>query len=618
MAYLEQHAPRPKDDDDDSGPLTPSEEEQKLCKQIEKLFEKHVKHRKKYDKDWIDNYKMFRGYQWLQKRPSYKHREVINLIFQTIQSQSSVMMDTRPTVAFLPQDPTDQELSEILNQVFEADWERNNWMDELYQIILDGHISSVGYGKACYEENAHDELGGIQWSCEDYLDFYPDPEATDVNKKGEAFIVAKPESIDVIKKRYAGHKYVDLIKPDLEDLNYFKRSSETLHQRRNTDLDINKSSQRYSGSNEDADGKDQVLVVTAYLKPSETEQIEKEDDDSEGEKLYITRLKYPRGRKVVKIGNYIFEDGELEYEHMKYPYQRYVNYNLPREFFGMSEIDQTKGPQLIFNKLINFSLDVLTLMGNPIWSVPIEGNVKVEKLTNQPGLIVEYANGEAPQRQEGVTLQPYVLQLIDRMEKWFNDTAGTQDVTRGINPTGVTANAAIENLLDAASKRIKQKMRNVDCLLREFGKQWVSLCFQYYTAPQIFRLTGKDSVQNYFKFNVEKRETGEMDMDGKPKTKNVAIIRQYRQDENTKQYMPDEQVKEYEVRGSFDVRVNTISGLPFTKIQNEQQVLNLFDRQIIDAQEVLDRLDYPNKEAILQRMAEQAQAQAQAEQQQAQ
>lgn len=590
--------------------IGPNEEEKQLAKQVNGLFEKYSKARKKYDYCWVDNYKLFRGFQWSNKRPSYKHREVINLIFQTIQSQASVMLDTRPQVGFLPMEPSDYELSDILNKVFQADWDRNNWLDEWTDIIFDSHIYSVGFGYTCFDEEALHNQGSIAFSAEDPMDFYPDPEASNVNKKARGFICAKPQDMEEVKRKYAGHKYVNLLKPDLEEMGYYKRTQETLHRKKVTDLELPVDSSSSMGAQEDA--KDKVLVVTAYLKPNDTEQITEDDKDSEGGKVYITRLKYPRGRKIVKINDFIMEDEELPYDHMEFPYIRNRNYALPREFFGISEIDNTKGPQAIFNKLVNFSLDVLTLMGNPIWKVPVESGVNTRKLISQPGLIIEHNANFPPVREEGVQLQPYVLQMIDRMEKWFNDEAGTQDVTRGVNPTGVTANAAIENLLEAAQKRIKQKMRNLDSALKDFGRQWLSLCFQYYTAPRVYRITNNAGVNEYFKFHVEHRDTGEVDAAGKPRVAKFAIVRPYLQGQDGA-YMPAEMTSEYQIKGEFDVRVNTVSGLAFSKSQNESQALNLFDRQIIDAEEVLTRLEYPNKEAILNRMREQ-QAQAAAAQ----
>lgn len=606
MAYnsgmLDEHAPRAKASEK-SEYEQETEEEVKLVKQVNQMFRKAATSRKKYDKDWANNYKMYRGDQWLERRPRYKHREVINMIFQTITGQSSVMLDTRPIVGFLPEEPTDLELSEILNEVFESDWEKGNWMDELAEIIYDGHIYSVGYGYLHYDADANNGMGGQVWCCSDPFSAYPSPDATDVNKKCAYFIIAEPKDVDDLKLEYAGHKYVQKIKPDLEDLSNTKLDTKTLHRKRyNTDRDIDPTSKSY-GSEFDDEFKAKSLKITVFMKPNDTEQVEK-DDETTGEKIYITRLKYPRGRKIVVINNCVFEDKVLDDDHMEYPYQRYINYRLPREFFGNSEIDHTKGPQMVFNKLVNFSLDYLTLMGNPIWMNPVKANVNSRKLTSEPGLVVEYAGDASPSRMEGLSLPPFVFQLIDRMEKWFNDSAMTQDVTRGINPTGVTANKAIENLLEQAQKNIKQKMRNLDSMLKSMGRQWLSNCFQYYTAPQVFRLTNKQGVNKYFKFHIEDRQTEEINPDGTPKTKKVAVVRNYSQGSDG-QYIPDMDTKEYEIRGNFDVKVNTVSGLPFTKSQNEQQVYSLFDRQIIDAEEVLTRLEYPNKDAILQRLQQQ-------------
>ncbi len=76
---------------------------------------------------------------------------------------------------------------------------------------------------------------------------------------------------------------------------------------------------------------------------------------------------------------------------------------------------------------------------------------------------------------------------------------------------------------------------------------------------------------------------------------------------------PNQDVKSYEIKGKFDVRVATGSSLPFAKAEKENKLLAYFDREIIDAEEVLKSSEYPNYEAVLTRMEQKAAQQAAAE-----
>jgi len=142
--------------------------------------------------------------------------------------------------------------------------------------------------------------------------------------------------------------------------------------------------------------------------------------------------------------------------------------------------------------------------------------------------------------------------------------------------------------------------------IRDFGRQYVAIVLEKYSQSRVFRITGKDGGTKYFKMSVEKVEhEGEQ--------KSLASIRQYGTNDAGKPV--EGPVQQYLIQGRFDVRVNTGSALPFTKAENEEKTLQLFDRGIIDAEEVLKNIEYPNREAVLtrvqQRQAEQAAAQQQ-------
>ena len=597
--------PRPRGETQSENSYTPDEKDKKTLKFVYNLYSKSKQLREPYVEKWKDYYHMFRGKQWKQKRPSYRHSEVVNLVFTTIQNQIPLMTDTRPRSEFIATEPQDIELAKILDEVFTSDWERQDWMYTLTECLYDAHLYGIGLSKIDFNERANFGLGQITWDSLEPIYAYPEAQASDINnhRKCGHFIYAEPIDLDKIEEMYPEKgKYV---RSDLQDL----------WQSAKTDLRDIKYRSPSEGAvieghpSDSTTARNQALVITLYCRPGETEENEivRESEDGKEETLYQTKLKYPRGRKVVIAGNVVLEDEELELEDKSFPIQKVANYIDPRSFYGISDIEQTEGPQIIFNKLISFSLDVLTLMGNPIWIVDRDSDVDTDDLFNIPGAVVEKEPGSEIRRETGVQLQPYVLQLIDRVKLWFDDISGSQEVSRGSNPSGVTAARAIEALQQSGRTRIRQKTRNMDSFLREFGRQYVQYALKNYSVPRIRRITGRDGSEKYFKFHTEKHE-----IDGDRKT--VIIYEQLEHNPQTGQTIPVKKIDRV-LTGDFDVRVNTVSGLPFSKAENEQKLLSLFDRGVIDEEELLKGIEYPNAEAVLKRLQEKRALQAQAESQ---
>lgn len=618
MGMLDEHAPRPKDDDSNNPPsYEPTGDERRTIKLVEKLFEKAKKHRALYDEKWLDYYRFFRGKQWKDQRPSYRHSEVVNLVFRTIQSMVPIQVDSRPRFEFLPQEPADQELAEILNQVAEADWVKNNWGEQLLEVIYDSNFYGTGLSKMV----ARELLGTLRLVYESADPFYsfPDPDARDTNKDCGWFIYAEPTDVAKVKRRYSDKR--DFIKPDLQDL---LKGAKTDFAPIKFRSPVDNKVVMEGGNTQDLVEKDKALLITCWMSAEflrdEFEEVAKEIKDPETgstETIYEQVARYPNGRKVVICNGVLLEDAPLGYDDGEIPFQRYANYLLPREFWGISEVEQLEGPQKTFNKLVSFALDVLTIMGNPIWVVSTDSGVDPENLTNRPGLIVEKNPGSEVERKEGAQLQPFVLQMIDRMAEWFDSIGGSQDVTRGVQPTGVTAASAISTLQEAAQTRIRQKARNLDYYLQNVGLQYLSRLFQFKTAPEIYRITNKDGSQQYFRMHVEHYDKTAKAIDpatGLPVQVPTGEMgkRMHVQPVGPSGYDPT-QARVYEVRAEFDVKVSTGSTLPFAKAEKEQRLLNLFDRGIVDDAEVLKGIDYPNWEAVLQRMEQKKAAQAQAE-----
>jgi hypothetical protein len=598
-SILPEHAGVAKETVSGGDDYSPSEAEKKEIKLGEKLFERAKKARQPHDEKWIDYYKLFRGKQWKEQRPSYRHSEVYNLIFQAIQSTVPIITDSQPKFEFLPSEPSDREFADIVNEVAEADWIKYGWLNILTEILYEGYIYGTGISCMKWDPDAEFGAGKIEYESIDPLNFYPDPSAYDVNRNCEYVVFAEPMDKSKIKRKWKNGKYV---KPDLIDLvNGSKGDLGPIRFKSPTD-----SRTVVEGSSmADVTDKDKALVVTIYMKSDEFEEKKSQAVDPETGMVTETvesTLKFPNGKKLVFANGILLEVGPNPYEDGEFPYQRWQNYILAREFWGISECEPLEGPQKSFNKIWSFALDVMTLMGNPIWIVDTTSGVDPENLFNRPGQVVEKEPNSEVRREEGVQLQPFVMQLGDKLKEIFDQIGGSNDITRGVNPTGVTAASAIADLQNAAQTRIRQKSRNLDIYLQQVGQQYLSRVLQFYTSPRVVRITGKDGAEKYFKFHINQSEDGSR----------VGMVENY-----TEQGLSSG-ITEYPITGKLDVRVTTGTALPFNKAEKEQRLFGLFDRALIDQEEVLKGMDYPNYQAVMQRMQEKAEQQAMMEAQAAQ
>lgn len=567
--------------------------EQAEVKRLMNKFYQFKRVRDRSSKNWIAYYKLFRGQQWSHKRPSWKTSEIINLIWQTIQSQVPLQTDVRPKFTFMAQEPQDIPFAEIINKICDTEWERYNWMMTVQEVILDGYITGSGISSMTYDPKLMYGLGGPVYKSEEPLYCYPDPECNDINDDmSQAFFKAYPFPTDRLKAKYPQKAH--LIKADVQNdktnRDKYDLNRTYLTEHMSTSMQMPELSFETEAPNDYSIKK--TMVFECYLKPDDVEEHAEQQED--GTKIYKVQKKYPNGRYVCVANGMILHDGPLPYEDGEIPFQKYVNYADPRQFWGISEVEQLASPQIILNKILSYTIDVLLYTSNPIWIVDNSADVDTDNLNNIPGAVVEKSPGSEVRRENGPALNPGFMQVLDRVIGWFNDVAGQSDFSRGEAPGGVTAASAIEQLISASRTRIRQRMRNLDCYLKNAGRQWLFRVLENYTVPRVYRLTNQDGSPYFLKFHVDNVDT-EMG----PKKKATII----KQDEmgNTEQTM------ELILTGELDLRVQSGSDLPFEAADKERKALALFDRQIIDAEEVLEQLQYPNREKILQRLAERQQ-----------
>jgi hypothetical protein len=329
--------------------------------------------------------------------------------------------------------------------------------------------------------------------------------------------------------------------------------------------------------------------------------------DEEGEKSYKKR--FPHGRLITMLPNQniVLQDVENPYKHGHKPYVRFVDTVLPRQFWGEGEAEPLMDIQRVINKIMSVILDYMNLMGNPVWVIESGSGVDSEQITNQCGLIIETAEGKSGtvRREIPPPLPQYIQELYQTMLNMANMISGVGELSNGARPIGITAAAAIETLQEASQTRIRQKARNMETALSQMGYLIVSLMMQFYRTPRVAKITGDNEWPEYFEFYIQDTDDGRV----------VYNKKDYQYDKANKSYIP---ATAYEAsapsKGVFDVKVMAGTSLPFAKTQRSNVAFKLFDSQVIDAKELLDTLEWPNADQIVERMqqsvmAQQAQAQ---------
>jgi hypothetical protein len=582
----------------------PPEEQQEIRKILRK-FRQFKKHRDRFSKHWIDYYKLYRGVQWSKLRPTWKSSEVVNMIWQAIQSQAPLQTDVRPRFVFLPQDPSDFAFAEILEKVSDSDWDKQNWMANVLEVILDGYILGTGVSEMQWDGEQSDGLGEIVYRSIEPFYFYPDPACNDVNdSRSHAAFYAYPMATDELKRKYPDRAH--LIKPDVKD--WLTHAKTSIRDREityfNSDVDL----PEHSWSNDASSSYDipMTLVIEYFGKPQDVTQDAEAGED--GKTVYKVRKAHPNGRHCIIANGVFLKNDTLPYADNLLPFSKYCNYVDPRQFWGISEIEQLESPQRVFNKILSYTLDVLLYCSNPTWLVDTSADVDTDKLNNMPGLVIEKSPGSEVRREPGSQLNPGFLQVLDRLVEWFNQTAGQSEFSQGQAPGGVTAASAIEQLISASRTRIRQKQKNLDVYLKTVGRQYMHRVLEFYRVPRIYRITEKDGSNYFMKFSVDDVQNDQGETKKAAQMQRIDLV-------NKRPVEGD--VKQIILNGDLDIVVHAGSDLPFEAADKERKALALFDRQIIDAQEVLEQLQYPNREKILARITQLQQQAAAAAQQQA-
>jgi hypothetical protein len=258
---------------------------------------------------------------------------------------------------------------------------------------------------------------------------------------------------------------------------------------------------------------------------------------------------WPKGAVVTWVKDQILNITEdWPFEHGDYPFTKLEHIPTGR-FYGDSTLVDIIPLQREFNRTRSQLIEAKNRMAKPQLSAP-RGSVDVNKITSEPGLVVEYKPGFQPPAPIPLQNIPgYVIQEYDRIQKDMDDISSQHEVTRGSVPPGVTAATAISYLQEQDDSKLAPTVSSLEEGVERLGKHFLSHVKQFWNAQRKINVIGENGAFEAYMFSKAN------------------------------------------IRGNTDFRVEAGSATPVSRAAKQAFIMELVNKQIIPPDKALRYLN---------------------------
>ena len=554
--------------------------------------------------------KTWKGKAWVSSQPKTaggREAPELNIIRSTIQSILPILTDAEPGFTPIPRKPESHEFAEMLGDYIETNWTNQSMPIKIVEVLTDQEIFNIGIMKVTWDRELEDGQGDLKYESKDPKNILTPKGASDFDRDCKYVIekIQKP----VGEWRAIFPKKAHLIKADKtgsdpKDKPMGGLGDGTLQLVSPVDRDRNKTNRSESlptDQLEMAEGWECWYTDDAV----EEHELEDQDGKKTGEK--VKKKKFPNGHLTTILPNQkvLLQSVRNPYEGPQSNcYVRFVDTILPRCIYGEGQAEPLLQINKMLNKTVQGVMEYIKLMSNAVWILDKTSGVNKNKLTNRHGLIVTKEPGTEVRRDMAAPLNDTPFKMIELLKQFGDITSGVQDVTQGRKPKGVTAAEAIAQLEEAAQTRIRLKERNLNNSLAQMARMSINRILQFVRANRFQRLSG-DGVKppDFIEFNIEEVPPGEEMLPIKQINRRKVV---WEVDDGTGkgQYVKQDVESAQSTQTVFDVEVATGSSMPLQKINRTNIAFKLRNNGDLSRKDLLETLDFPKAEQVLQNVEE--------------
>ena len=428
-------------------------------KELEKKFVAAKEARKGTTAKWRRSEELYQG-QLLKpfRLPKYKSRIEPNIVHSVVETMQSILTDRPPKVDVMPR--KEEQVTKAMKAQKALEWvmEDKKLPTVVAGMKKDGLVYGNGYVKLAMVD------GEVKFTVPDPYTVFVDPLATSISN-ASCVIFATPTYVDDVEEQYGKKVQAE---GKIDEYRSFIRNEET-----------------YATS----------TVPELGAQDPITDAI---DTDYRGGMVILKEAWYYKDGELklaTWAGNTLLQLEDSPYPFI--PLVSFANYGTAHKFYGRSECEVIESLAVGAAITLSQAADNLLYHGNPaiVMSKSL-AKISGNRPSDKPGQIF-YTNGphERIDRLPAGNISSSALPMAQSLIDLADMVSGVHEISRGINPTGVTASRAISQLQAASQQIIRAKERQIgiDAII-DIYKMTLSMIVNNYDKVITIRRQAEDGA----------------------------------------------------------------------------------------------------------------------------
>jgi hypothetical protein len=453
-----------------------SSSNKKLLDFANECFRKDKEYRQQFENQWYMNLAFYFGKQYLQwiasqgmvarmyepPAPPWRVRLVANKVRSFMRKEMAKLTKEMPMGFVVPQSSDDEDIlaAQAGDNLAEFFWREQKLMMHLRRTVFWVSLVGTGFLKDGYDENAR--FDSVQKG-DVFLDrvspfhvFVPDVQEEELENQPH-LIHACAKNPDAIKRMYGVEAKADTNGTDMVEDKFLSA------------LGIKQSS-----------SKTQVYVKEMWLKPCKMLE--------NGGVVIFTQ------DQLIKVID------SWPYQHGQYPFSK-IDLMPTGRFYSESSLIDLIPLQKEYNRTRSQLVEAKNRMAKPQLLAP-RGSVDPNKITSEPGLVIQYTPGFQPPTPLSLAQIPqYVLEELNRTYSDMEDVSSQHAISRGGTPAGVHAATAISYLQEQDDSVLSSAISSIEEGVERITRHWLSYVTQFWDSQRQIQVAGENGAFEMFQLD---------------------------------------------------------------------------------------------------------------------